>query len=166
MISSVIIGVVTLAVALVLLSSARSAGERIGNLTWVRWGVGYRAVGVFGIAVMIAILVDGARDGNIVAALVAAFLFGLLAVPVFVNGFLWGIGFGEDGLRCQSAWRGTRVVSWGDITGASFSVGLRQWVVSTRQQGSIRLNELANGSAQFLAELRRRGIRVDGSRGQ
>lgn len=160
MVATTIIGVLVLALCAALLTDARRQHGEVEGLTWVRWGPAYKAVAAFGLVVVALIIADGAFGERPAVAIVMAAAFGLLVVPVAANGFLWRVGFGASGLRCLSAWRKERVVPWSEISEVSFSSGMRQWVISTRQQGLIRINELASGSDQLIAELRRRGVRV------
>lgn len=112
----------------------------------------------------IYIFIDGALDGRPVIGAVMALLFGTLAIPLFALGFFWGVGYGENGLHCFSPWRKTRQVPWSDVLGVSFSVVMRQWVISTKRQGVIRVNELATGSSDLIAAMMARGVTVEARR--
>jgi hypothetical protein len=161
MMTILVVGVLVLVASLVLVAEARRPGVTSGKMTWVRWGRGVRGLAIFGLAVTIYIFIDGALDGRPVIGAVMALLFGTLAIPLFALGFFWGVGYGENGLHCISPWRKTRQVPWSDVLGVSFSVLMRQWVISTKSQGVIRVNELAGGSSGLIAAMTARGVTVE-----
>lgn len=161
MMATIAIGLLVLIASLILVADSQRSTIGTGGITWVRWGIGIRGIAVFGLAMTIYIFIDGVLSGRPVVAAVVALLFGSLAIPLFAIGFFWAIGYGQDGLYCMSPWRRSRRVPWNDVLSVSFSVPMRQWIISTKQQGMIRVNELALGCSALISEMNIRGVPVE-----
>lgn len=158
--TSLLIALLVLLAAGALEVQSRRGADNSEQSTWVKWGSGLKLVAAFGVAVMVKIVLDGVAEGAVTRGVIAAAIYGLLAVPLFANAFFWRVGFGDYGLDCRSAWRARRSLPWDQITGVSFSKAMRQWKILTATQGIIRINELATGSSRLIAELQKRGFTI------
>ena len=153
----VVIALFALLTAWGLMAESRRRATQADGRTWITWGAGPKIVAVLGAVVLVKIVADGLGHQHSAPAVVAAALYGMLVVPLFVHAFFWRVGFGVDGIEFRSGWRASRMVPWSDVTGIAFSTGMKQWKISTATHGTIRINELAIGCEPLLRELRRRG---------
>ena len=154
----IVLGLIVLVfTGFVIRDAQRPVGSTDG-LTWIQYGTTFRICAVFGLGMTVLIAADGIRRGTPVTGLATALAFGMLALPFFSLAFFWRVGYDTVGLRCISPWRRNRLVPWSEVTSVSFSIPMKQWRLSTRSQGVIRVNELVPGCSQLLSELRKRGL--------
>lgn len=156
----VLIGLsVLVCVHLLVRNSLRRIQSKHG-IRWLRHGTTARVCAGFGIATTVVIAIDGVRRGTALGGAVAALAFGTLTLPLFLLTFFWRVGYDLEGLYCVSPWRRNRFIPWSELTGVSFSSPRRQWILATRSQGIIRINEMIPGCGQLLSELEKRGIPI------
>lgn len=152
--------IVLLCTGLLVRDALQPVGIKDGVL-WLKYGLTFKLIAAFGLGMTFFIAADGIQRGTPIGGFVAALGFGMLALPTFALAFFWRVGIDSVGLRCVSPWRPNRLVPWSELTGVSFSNSMKQWILSTRSQGLIRVNEIVPGCPQLLSELRQRGILVE-----
>jgi hypothetical protein len=159
-----LIGLTVLMFSALLIISGRSQTRSANGVEWLTYGAQVKIVGALGLAMPIYVIADNLNAAKPVTAFILGFVFTALGIPMFLLAYFWRVGYDLKGIYCVSPWRRNRFVPWSNITDVSFSTAMKQWIVRSAQCGTVRINILVPGSAQFIDELARRGIKVDSSR--
>ena len=156
--STIIVGIVVLA----WLAWARFDKQRqptaFQGVRWLEYGLSFKAAGSFFLVMLVYAPVFELLHERPERAIVIGLFIALVAGPIFLLAFFWKVGYDAYGIHTRSPWRTRRFVPWGDVACLGFSNTMKQWVIHTHSQGSVRVNELVPGAKFIVQELHRRGI--------
>lgn len=155
-----VVATITLVAARVIHSDRRRDASARDGIIWVRHGLGYRLIAVLAASASV-FLVGANLSVGLIHAFVLAAILGALAVPLVLIGFCWKVGYGNSGILWRSAFGTWRTSTWDDVQSADYSDPFRQWIIHTKQIGSIRINEMVPGCDGLIAELKRREIPLE-----
>lgn len=154
----IIVGLAALlCLALVILESKGSPTDAEGIL-WLQYGVSTKVIGIFAVGTTGYAVINSLLAGRPLQAAILGALIGLCGFPVFLTAFFWKVGFDHKGIYSQSPWRRNRFVPWSDVRRVRFSQNMKQWIIETRCQGNIRINELVPGASDIVSLFNQRGI--------
>jgi len=128
------------------------------EIQWIQYGLTFRAAGLLFLATPLYVVITSLLAGRRTQALILGSAFTLFGAPMFLLAFRWKVGYDANGIHCRSAWRRKRFIPWADVTGVRFVDSMKQWVIETRSQGTVRINEFVPGVQYLIAELKQRGI--------
>lgn len=151
--------VVLLCVGRIAAESGRGAVERSG-MRWLEHGITYKGIAMLGIGMPVYVLVSNVLAGRVAMAGILGATFVVLGAPVFLAAFFWRVGYDHSGVYARSLWKGKRFVPWAEVTGVRFSNPMKQWIIQTKSQYTIRINELIPGATDLISRLEERGMRV------
>jgi hypothetical protein len=128
------------------------------GMSWLEYGFSLKAVGAFFAVMLFYAPTHELLYGRTLPAIVVGSFTVLLGGPIFLLAFFWRVGYDASGIHTRSPWRKSRFVPWTEVTCFRFSSMMKQWVVHTRSQGTIRINELVPGVRHMVSELKKRRI--------
>jgi hypothetical protein len=154
----VIVGIVVLAWVAWATHDKQRQPTAVQGIRWFEYGLSLKAAGAFFALVLVSAPAFELLHERPARAIVIGMFTALIGGPIFLLAFFWKVGYDASGIYARSPWRARRFVPWSDVVCFGFSDIMKQWVINTRSQGNVRINELVPGVKFLVQELQQRGI--------
>lgn len=148
--------------ALGLLAAAtRPHARRVGDISIVEYGVGFKALGwilcVCAVAAAAGALLVDVEDRAYIFAIALA--FALPAAYLLPMARLTRFEYDDRGITALRPWRKPVRVDWADVVNVQYSAGKRAYVVTAPGNVQLALHEMMSGVPDVLAKMQRKGVR-------
>ena len=135
-----------------LLASVKSKPDHLDGKKVMSYGVPLKIFSAITIVAFIGVSLAAsqAKSREMVMTLISTVVFFLASISLIMEFFIVEISYNDDNIFTKSAWRKSRIIPWTDVKDIVYSRSMQWHVISTYNNGSIRIHDFLGGKVEFL----------------